>query len=85
MTLEQLSTNMISNVCHDCGGVLESPIEFGQDDLLCSRDLAVTLYRCYCRVCRSYWLHLGMVKGSIEGQPEARLAADAVAEKMEHC
>ncbi|MHB9112772.1 MAG: hypothetical protein ACYC4D_09145 [Thermoleophilia bacterium] len=80
MTLDGLSSEMISNVCHDCGGVLESPIEFGHDDLLRSRDLPVTLYRCYCRECRSYWLHLGMAKVSNAGQAEALLTAEAVAE-----
>ena len=77
ITRDNLSTDMISNVCHDCGGVLESPIEFGHDDLLCSGGLAVTLYRCYCKVCRSYWLHLGTVKSSDDVQPA--VLADAVA------
>ena len=59
----------MNNVCHDCGAVLESPIEIGHDTLLCSSSLTVTLYRCYCRVCRSYWHHLGMRQSeSKEGQ-----------------
>ncbi len=75
--MDKSGKNLTSNVCRDCGSVLESPIEFGHDDLLRSRDLAVTLYRCYCRVCRSYWLHLGMVKESDEEQAEAATAFSA--------
>ncbi|MDO8736602.1 MAG: hypothetical protein Q7K29_05900 [Thermoleophilia bacterium] len=77
MTLESTNTNMISNVCHECGGALESPIEFGHDDLLCSGGLAVTLYRCYCRICRSYWLHLGMAK--VNSEEQAAVLDSAVA------
>ena len=70
---ERLSTK-INNVCNDCGGVLESPVEIGHDDLLCSGRVAVTLYRRYCRACRSYWLHLEMVKVNNEGEAVARPA-----------
>ena len=80
VTPERQDANMIGNVCHDCGGVLDSPVEFGHDDLLCTRDLAITLYRCYCRACRSYWLRLGIVKENDEGQAEVPLTAEAVAE-----
>lgn len=79
-TLASPITIINSNVCHDCGGVLESPIEFGHDDLLSSRDLPVKLYRCYCRECRSYWLHLAMAKDSNEGGLEARVTAETIAE-----
>lgn len=80
MTPERPEAGMIGNVCHDCGGVLDSPTEFGHDDLLCTRDLAVTLYRRYCRACRSYWLHLGIDRESDEGRAQERLAAEAIVE-----